>query len=164
MQHHHGIGKALSKRQQPLWKRPFSKSLCIQSNILPTLLCFLFCLVITNWLAHAGCAWVNRAVGTCHVCSGGKRSLKRWGIRWFVVIDSYLETGLMELSKLYGNSLFPYHCRCTLLRCTAHAPHTLFSSIRSIMETQIFIRTLVVRCNMRTQCQVSDQMLPTELF
>lgn len=78
------------------------------------------CFLITNPSAQGGCAWVNRAVGACHVCSSGERSSRRWGMSWFVVIDSYLETGLMELSKLYANSLFPYHCRCTLLRCTAH--------------------------------------------
>lgn len=82
---------------------------------------FLFsCFLITNPLAPGGCAWVNRAVGACHVCSSGEKSSQRWGMRWFVVIDSYLETGLMELSKLYANSLFPCYCRCTLLRCTAH--------------------------------------------
>lgn len=103
--------------------------LCIQ-NLLPTyftsspFLPFLFwCFLITKSLVLGGCAWVNRAVGACHVCSSGERSSQRSGMRWFVVIDSYLETGLMELSKLYANRLFPYHCRCTLLRCTAHT-HT----------------------------------------
>lgn len=78
------------------------------------------CVLITNPVAQGGCAWVNRAVGACHVCASGERSLQRWGERWFPVIDSYLETVLMELSKLYANSLFLCRCRCTLLRCTAH--------------------------------------------
>lgn len=131
---------------------------------------FLFsCFLITNPSARGGCAWVNRAVGACHVCSSGERSSQRWGMRWFVVIDSYLETGLMELSKLYANSLFPYHCRCTLLRCTAQThtrTHTCtaFSSIRHIMGTQIFIRTMVFRCNMRRDCQISNRILLSGLF
>lgn len=150
--------------------------LCIQ-NLLSTyltsnpLLPFLFCcFLITKSLALGGCAWVNRAVGACHVCSSGERSSQRSGMRWFVVIDSYLETGLMELSKLYANRLFPYHCRCTLLRCTAHTQaHTRtlsrtckhthgLTKHQHIMGTQILSATTVLKRNMRRGCQISNQM------
>lgn len=33
--------------------------------------------LITNPVARGGCAWVNRAVGACHVCSSGERSSQR---------------------------------------------------------------------------------------
>lgn len=84
------------------------------------------CFLITNPLALGGCAWVNRAVGACHVFSSGERSSQRSGMRWFVVIDSYLETGLMELSKLYANRLFPHRRRCTLFAVlhTHYGTHT----------------------------------------
>lgn len=113
---------------QPTHQMPASlvkrhHSLALYQNLLLTYfyhprLCS--CVLITNPLALGGCAWVNRAVGACHVCTSGERSSQRWGMRWFPVIDSYLETVLMELSKLYANSLFLCRCRCTLLRCTAH--------------------------------------------
>ena len=149
-------------------KAPFTRfvSKLVTDLLLPPTPVSFSCFLITNPLARGGCAWVNRAVGACHVCSSGERSSQRWGMRWFVVIDSYLETGLMELSKLYANSLFPYHCRCTLLRCTAHThththsrAHTAFSSIRHIMGTQIFIRTMVFSCNTRRGCQISNRIL-----
>lgn len=41
----------------------------------------------------------------CVVVERGPRSAE--GCDDFPVIDSYLETGLMELSTLYANSLFP---------------------------------------------------------
>lgn len=125
----------LSKWQPPLQmpkadeKTPFTcfvPKLVTDLLLLPapvsffSFLSFFFCFLITNPLAMGGSAWVNRAVGACHVCSSGGRSSQRSGMRWFVVIGSYLETGLMELSKLYANSLFSYQCRCTPLRCTEH--------------------------------------------
>lgn len=163
---------------QPTLQMPTSllkrhHSVALYPNLLLTyfyhlpLSCFsFFCFLITNPVAPGGCAWVNRAVGACHVCSSGEKSSQRLGMRWFVVIDSYLETGLMELSKLYANSLFSYHCRCTLLRCTAHTrAHTCtFPSIRHIMGTQIFIRTMVLKCNTRRDSQISNPILLSGLF
>lgn len=128
---------------------------------------FFSCFLITNPLAVGGCAWVNRAVGACHVCSSGERSWRRSGMRWFVLIGSYLETGLMELSKLYANRLFPYHCRCTRLRCTAHThAHTFaaLSSIRYIMGTQIFGRRMVFKCNTRRGSQISNHVFLLAVF
>lgn len=161
---------------QPTHQMPASlvkrrHSLALYQNLLLTYfyhprLCS--CVLITNPLAQGGCAWVNRAVGACHVCTSGERSSQRWGKRWFPVIDSYLETILMELSKLYANSLFLCRCRCKLLRCTAHAhthsrrcadARTALRSRRHIMGTQIFIRTIVLRRNTRGHCQISDPIL-----
>lgn len=55
-------------------------SLALYQNLLGTYfyhprLCS--CVLITNPLAQGGCAWVNRAVGACHVRTSGERSLQR---------------------------------------------------------------------------------------
>lgn len=59
-------------------------SLALYPNLLltyflpPTPGSFLFfCFLITNPVAPGGCAWVNRAVGACHVCSSGEKSSQR---------------------------------------------------------------------------------------
>ena len=71
-------------------------------------------------------------------------------------LTATLRPALMELSKLYANSLFPRECRCTALRCTAHThmhePHIHAACFlaQGIMGTQIFIRTMVFfKGNMR---------------